>query len=158
MVARRTVNALAGGLVALLLALGAAPGLASARPRATAARSVTVSETGRLHRTSGNLAHLNEQGSASGTIKGAVYIHLRVGARQTFTAEVNFYPRGGSISGRGSGRYSLSGGSARFSGTVAIARGTGTYAHARAENLRFSGSIRRSDEAVTVTLSGTLRY
>jgi hypothetical protein len=122
------------------------------------AASVELRERGSLHRTSGSGLHLDEKGTATGTIRGTVYIHLRVGLRQTFMAEVNVYPRAGSLSGTGSGHYRFIGGNARFSGTLSITRGTGRYAHARAHGLRFTGSIQRSNYAVTVALSGTLRY
>lgn len=117
-----------------------------------------LSESGRLHRTSGSGLHLNEQGTATGTIHGTVYIHLQVGSGQTFTAEVNVYAQGASLSGRGSGHYRLAAGDARFSGSLSITRGTGRYAQASAHDLRFTGSIQRSDYAVSVALFGTLRY
>ena len=41
---------------------------------------------------------------------------------------------------------------------MSIARGTGRYAGARATGLRFSGTIRRSDEAIAVDVSGELSY
>jgi hypothetical protein len=112
-------------VLAVLIPACFVPVSAVATPRAEAARSVELSETGHLHRTSGSGLHLNEQGTATGTIRGPVYIHLRVGSGQTFTAEVNVYPRGGSLSGSGSGHYRLIGGLARFSGSLSITRGTG---------------------------------
>ncbi len=136
----------------------AAPAPSSAAAGARAARTVTLSETGRLHLTSSHQLHLNEVGSASGTIRGQIYIHLNVSSQHSVSAEVNIYPGGGSLSGDGSASYHVVGGYADFSGSLSITRGTGTYAHANARDLRFTGSIQRSNDAVQVKLSGTLRY
>jgi hypothetical protein len=126
--------------------------------RARTARSVNLIESGHLHLTSRHGLHLNEQGSATGTIHGAVYIHLTLTSKHSFSVEVNVYPRAGSLTGYGSAGYHVVGGYGDFSGTLSIRRGTGTYAHARANNLRFTGSIQLSNDAVSVRLAGTLHY
>jgi hypothetical protein len=125
---------------------------------ATAARAVSVSENGRLRLTSKKGFTLNERGAASGTIAGTIYIHLHLVSNSRVTAEVNIYPRDGSLTGSGSASYRVEGGLAVFSGTLAITRGSGTYAHARASGLHFTGSIQRRDDAVSVRLSGHLSY
>ncbi len=124
--------------------------------RARAARTVSLHETGRLHLTSKHGFTLNEQGSATGTVRGTIYIHLHLVSNNKVTAEVNIYPRGGSLSGAGSARYGVIGGYAAFTGTLAIERGTGRYAHAHASRLSFTGTIQRRNDAVTVQLSGPL--
>lgn len=130
---------------------------AGATPLARSARTITLSETGHLHKTSKHNFTINEEGSATGTIKGTIYIHLRIANNQGgVTAEVNIYPHGGSLSGAGSASYQVQGAEAVFVGKLSITRGTGSYAHAHASSLRFSGSIRRRDDAVTVQLSGPL--
>jgi hypothetical protein len=137
-------------------ALLALPGAAHA-VAAHAARTVNLSEYARLHRTSSGGVHLNEQGTASGTISGTMYIHLRISSNHV-SAEVNIYPHGGSLTATGSASYHVNGGYAPFSGTITVQRGTGTYAHAHSGALRFTGSIQRSNDAVTVQLSGRLSY
>jgi hypothetical protein len=127
-------------------------------PRAVAAATIALSENGRLHSTGGHGSTINEEGSAAGTIAGAIYIHLRLAPLSRVTAEVNIYPSGGSLSGYASARYRLVGASVSFSGTMSIARGTGRYAHARATGLRFSGTIKRSDDVTDVDVSGELSY
>ena len=82
------------------------------------ARSLTLSDTGRLHLTSHHAFTLNEQGSASGTISGTIYIHLTVVSTNRVTAEVSIYPSGGSITGYASASYRPSGGVATFTGTM----------------------------------------
>jgi hypothetical protein len=139
-----------------VLVLPASAGLAS--PQASAARSSYIAESGHLRLTSSHGLKLNEQGSASGSIRGAIYIHLTVSSRSGVSAEVNIYPSGGSLTGYGSAGYRVNGGYAEFAGTLQIVRGTGSFSHARARNLRFSGSIKRSNDAVNVKLSGTLSY
>lgn len=137
-------------------ALLAMPGASNA-VLAHAARTVNLAESARLHRTSSSGVHLNEQGTAAGTIKGMIYLHLTVSANHV-RAEVSIYPHGGSLTATGSANYHVVGGFAPFSGTITVARGTGTYAHARSGTLRFTGSIQRSNDAVTVQLSGRLSY
>jgi hypothetical protein len=142
--------------VSALCALFALPGPSRA-VEAHAARTVTLSETARLQRTSSNGVHLDERGTASGTIKGTIYIHLKVSSNHV-SAEVSIYPHGGSLTATGSASYHVSGGYAPFSGSISVVRGTGTYAHARSGPLRFTGSIQRSNDAVTAQLSGRLSY
>ncbi|MDQ6810527.1 MAG: autotransporter [Actinomycetota bacterium] len=137
-------------------ALLALPG-ASGAARAHAARTVNLSEYARLHRTSSGGVHLNEQGYATGTINGTIYLHLKISEHHV-SAEVSIYPHGGSLTATGTASYHVNGGYAPFSGTLTVQRGTGTYAHAQSGSLRFTGSIQRSNDAVTVQLSGRLSY
>jgi hypothetical protein len=130
---------------------------AGAAPFARSARTISLSETGRLQLTSRHTITLNEAGSVAGTIRGTIYIHLRIAnANGGVTAEVNIYPSGGSLTGYGSASYQVEGAEAAFSGKLSITRGTGTYASARASSLRFTGSIARRNDAVAVQLSGPL--
>ncbi len=133
---------------------------AAARPTATAhvARSFSLNESGRLLKTSKHNFTLNERGSASGTITGAIYVHLTVVSTSRVSAEVNIYPRGGSITGYGTASYHRGSQVAAFSGSASISRGTGSYTHAHGSGLSFSGTIARSNDAITVHLSGTVSY
>ncbi len=126
--------------------------------RVIADRTISLNETARLRLTSRHGLHLNEEGTAGGTIHGKIYIHIAQGAQNSATVELNFYPPGGSLSGGGSAAYRVAGGYAKFSGSVSITRGTGRYAHASAHNLRFTGTIQAPSEAINVRLSGTLHY
>ena len=137
---------------------------ASARPRiphpavATLTRTASLSESGRLRLTSKKGFTLNERGTVSGTIAGTIYIHLHLVSMSKVTAEVNIYPRNGSLTGGGSASYHVEGRYAVFSGKLAITRGSGKYARARASGLRFTGTIQRRDDSVSVRLSGPLSY
>lgn len=135
--------------------MAAAPALAGAT-RAQAARTISLNETGHLHLTSHHGLTLNEQGSASGTIHGTIYIHLNVSSTNHVTAEVNIYPRGGSLTGYASAAYHVHGSTASFNGTMSVARGTGSYSHARGSGLSFTGTIQRYNDAVAVYLSGRM--
>jgi hypothetical protein len=130
----------------------------AAAPLANASRSSTISESGRLHLTSKQGFTLNEQGSTTGTIAGSIYIHLHLTSTSKVTAEVSIYPSGGSLSGTGSATYRVEGAYAVFTGSLAITRGSGKYAHARASALRFTGTIQRRNDAVTVRVSGPLSF
>ncbi|MGH2904005.1 MAG: hypothetical protein ACRDK7_10540 [Solirubrobacteraceae bacterium] len=125
-------------------------------PSAVTARTITLNESGHLRRTSHSGLKLNEKGSASGTIKGTIYIHLDVVSPNRVTAEVNIYPHGGSLTGTGSAAYHVDGGVANFSGTLKIDRGSGSYAGAHGSGLSFSGTIQRLSGAVTVRLRGKM--
>ncbi len=136
---------------------GAATARVPCPPRAHAARTVSLQETGHLHLTSKHNFTLNEAGTASGTAPGAIYVHLTAVSSTRVTAAVAIYARGGSITGYGSGSYRRSGASASFSGSLSIARGTGGYAHIRGSGLSFSGTIQESArDAITVRVSGTV--
>jgi hypothetical protein len=155
---RRSVrrSAAATGVLAVVgqLALPAGAGVAAI---AHSARTISLNETAHLRLTSKHVFTLNEQGAASGTITGAIYIHLHIAnSRGEVTAEVNIYPRDGSLSGSGSASYEVQGADAAFSGELSIARGTGSFAGAHAADLRFTGEIQRRTDAVTAHLSGPL--
>jgi hypothetical protein len=152
------------GVLTLVVALAAAALLAtafvSAPPsRAAAARAagtLSLNETGYLRLTSHHGFTLNEQGSASGTISGTIYIHLHVVSTNRVTAEVSIYPSGSSITGSASGSYRPSGSVASFSGTMSVERGTGRYSGAHGSGLSFTGTVQRSNDAVTVHVSGRM--
>jgi hypothetical protein len=121
---------------------------------ASGARVLSLNENGSLHLTSKHGFTLNEQGLASGTVRGTIYVHLSIVSSSRVTAELNIYPSGGSITADGSANYRKERTSARFSGSMSIQRGTGSYAHARGSGLSFSGAIQRSNDAVTVHVAG----
>lgn len=152
-----TVSSLGTATVVCTLAavLSASPA-ATARPTAHVARTLSLNESGHLRLTSKEGFTLNEQGTTTGTIRGTIYIHLHLLPNSRVTAEVNIYPSRGSLSGIGSADYSVIGSYASFGGTLAINRGTGGYSHARASRLRFTGTIQRRGDAVTVQVSGPL--
>jgi hypothetical protein len=123
---------------------------------AHSARTFSLSETGHLRLTSHHGFTLNEKGSASGTIAGTIYLHLNVVSTNKVTAEVNIYPSGGSLTGSASASYHPAGAVATFNGTMAIVRGTGRYSHARGSGLSFTGTVTRSNDAVTVHVNGQM--
>jgi hypothetical protein len=123
---------------------------------ARVARTFTLSDNGRLHLTSHHSFTLNEQGTATGTIAGAIYIHLHVVSTNRVTAQVNIYPKGGSLTGYAGASYHPSGSLATFNGTMSIAGGTGRYSRARGSGLSFTGTIQRSNDSVTVHVSGRM--
>lgn len=154
---------LAGVLATLTLALGmsvaassfGALDAAEAGSPAGVARTISLNETGRLHLTSKHNFTLNEEGSASGSAAGTIYVHLTAVSSSRVTAEVNIYPHGGSLSGRGTGSYRRSGAIASFSGSMSIVGGTGSYAHVHGSGLSFSGTIQETNhDAITVHVSG----
>jgi hypothetical protein len=132
-----------------------APSVSQAHPTfATDAKALSLNENGDLRLTSKQGFTLNEQGLASGTVKGTIYVHLKIVSSSRVTAELNIYPNGGSITARGSASYHKESTLAHFAGSISIERGTGSYAHARGSGLSFSGTIQRSNDSVTVHVAG----
>jgi hypothetical protein len=123
-------------------------------PSARTARTISLDESGDLQLTSRRGFTLNERGVASGTVKGTIYVHLRIVSTTRVTAEVNIYPSAGSITGYGTASYRREGATGNFSGSLSIDRGTGSYNDAHGSGLSFTGTIRRSNYAVTVHVSG----
>lgn len=133
-------------------------GRAHGTPVGVASKTLTVSEHGSLHLTSSHGFKLNEEGHASGTLSGPIYLYLTITSSSRVSAEVRFYPHGGYFAGHGTGSYQNSGSKATFSGTLSISQSSGTYAHAHGNDLRFSGNINRKNDDMTVSVSGTLSY
>jgi hypothetical protein len=123
---------------------------------ARVAGTLSLSDTGHLHRTSHHGFTLNEEGSASGTISGTIYIHLKIVSTNRVTAEVSIYPSGSSITGYATADYRPAGAVASFSGTMTVERGTGRYSGAHGTGLSFTGTVQRSNDAVTVRVSGRM--
>jgi hypothetical protein len=157
-------GALAGIVAYLVLLspfapLAPLPTRASERPPgavAQQARTLSLNESGNLRLTSRHGFTLNEQGVARGTVAGTIYVHLKIVSSSRVTAEVNIYPKGGSISGYGEAGYRREGAKGSFSGSLSIERGSGSFDHARGSGLSFGGTIRRSNYAVTVHVNGTV--
>jgi hypothetical protein len=145
-------GALAATAGALALAVGAT---GAAGSTALAARTVTLRDTGNLHKTSKKGFNLYESGSANGSISGSISLHLDVVSTNKVTAELTVYPRGSSISGKATGSYHVNGGTASFAGTLSITHGSGGYSGAHGSGISFSGTIQRSDDAVTVHVNGS---
>ncbi len=144
-------GALAAAAGALALAVGTT---GAAGSTAHAARTVTLNDTGNLHKTSKHGFNLYESGNASGSISGSITLHLDVVSTNKVTAELSVHPRGGSINGKATGSYRTNGGTASFSGTLTITGGSGSYSHAHGSGISFSGTIQRSNDSVTVHVNG----
>jgi hypothetical protein len=125
-------------------------------PYAHTTRTISLNETGRLHLVNKQGFTLNELGTASGTIKGTITVHLKIVSTSRVSAEVTISPKGGSISGSGNASYHKGENSASFSGGLSVNHRSGSYAHAQGSGLKFSGTIARSNDAITVHVTGRL--
>jgi hypothetical protein len=148
----------------LAILIPAATGTASvatpsggAKPAARTARTVSLTETGRLHSTNGSGVTIDERGRATGTYDCAITVHLTILSANRVTAAFTVSPRGGTISGTGSARFVAKGANGYFGGTISIARGTGSYRHASGTNIGISGIIDRETFNLTVHVHGTIR-
>lgn len=156
MSARRLLAILPVGSLLLALCATQIPASQAAAAVAFAARSLRLQESASMSATSKHGFTLNERGSVAGTVNGTIYVHLTVVSTSRVIAEVNMYTNGGSISGNATASYRKGSQTGTFAGTVSIDRGTGTYARVRGSGLSFSGTIKRSNDAVTVRMSGTV--
>jgi hypothetical protein len=154
----RSVLCVGAGVLLSSVAFAGAAAPSAGAAKAHAARTLSLNESGRLHLTSHHGFTLNEQGSASGTISGTIYLHLTISSTNHVTAEVNIYPSGGSLTGSASADYRVEGSLASFNGTMNIIRGSGRYSRARGSGLSFSGTVQRSTDAVNVRVSGRFSY
>jgi hypothetical protein len=154
--ARSGLAVLIGAAAIALIATAIVGATPSRAATAHAAGTISLNETAHLHLTSHHGFTLNEQGTVSGTVSGTIYIHLNVVSTNRVTAEVNIYPSGSSITGSASASYHPSGAVASFDGTMSVERGTGRYDHAHGSGLSFTGTIQRSNDAVTVHVSGRM--
>jgi hypothetical protein len=154
---RKLLTPAALSVVALLALapLSAGERASSTGPPARASRTISLNETGHLHLTSKHNFTLNEQGTATGTVAGTIYVHLTAVSSTRVTAEVNIYSHGASFSGSGNASYHRGSTTASFAGSMSINRGTGSYAHVHGSGLSFSGTIAESShDAITVHVSG----
>jgi hypothetical protein len=152
--ARRTL-AVGGALAAAAGALALAVGVAGASgSTAHAARTVSLNDTGNLHKTGKQGFNLYESGNASGSVSGSVSMHLKLSGTTKFTAELTVHTKGSSVSGKASGSYRVNGGTGTYSGTLSITGGSGSYSGAHGSGISFSGTIQRSNDAVTVHVNG----
>ncbi len=87
-------------------------------------------------------------------ISGTIYVHLTIVSTDRVSAEVSIYPSGSSISGVASASYRKGGTSGSFTGSLSISRGSGRYQNAHGSGLGFNGTIQRSNDAITVHVSG----
>jgi hypothetical protein len=148
---RRYVG-LAGLLAATALFFGAIVSSSDAT------RTISLNETGRLRLVSKHGFTLNETGTASGVIKGPISVRLTIVSTSRVSVEVTLSPKGGSVSGSGTASYHKGETEASFSGGLSIGRRSGSYAHAQGAGLKFSGTIARSNDAITVNVSGRMSY
>lgn len=154
---RITSAALVLGATATAAVFGAGAAGAAAS-RAHSARSLNLSDTASLHLANKHGIELKEQGTAKGTLGGSLYLQLKVTSTRSVSASIQVYPKGGSISGTAKASYRVVGSTASFAGTMTVTKGSGTYSKAKASALSFSGTIKRSNDAVTVHLSGKMSY
>lgn len=142
--------ALAGAVVLLAGAQGA-----GALEPARVARSEHLTLTAHLHYVTAKGSYLLEEGSASGLLAGTVRARIRItaGIAGSFT----FFPRGGSINGRGAGVLHESGTYVSFGGTLKVLGGTGRYAHASGSGGLY-GVYDRHTLGLTIETTGSLSY
>ena len=141
--------------VVVLAMLALLYGPSAGATTAIEARSIRLTITAHLHYVSSKGSFLIEEGSASGQLAGTVKARLRVTAE--ISGSFTLYPRGGSISGEGSGTLHESGTYASFGGSLRVLGGTGRYARGRGGG-KLYGVYNRQNLGVTIQTIGNLSY
>ncbi len=114
-----------------------------------------ASDTAHLRYVSASGALLLEKGTATGTLPGAMTVHLDVGA--TFTGSFAIVTKSGSIYGHGTATPHGSGTYESFSGSLTVTGGTGRYRTARG-SAGLYGTFNRSNYALVIQTRGNLSY
>ncbi len=115
---------------------------------------VNVNDEARLSLTQESESEdLDEAGQAKGTLPGHVRARLLVGADVKISFTV--YPRGGSISGRGTAKIHGKGVYISFAGALQITRCTGRFAHMHGGGNVY-GTLNRETDDSTVQVIGKL--
>lgn len=123
------------------------------------ARTVSIKESASLHQVKKHGFTIYESGNVSGTIRGRMSLTITVSGLTHVSARLTVYPSsGGSINGTASGAYRVAGSVAYFSGTASLKGGSGKYSKANGNGLKFSGTVHRGSNAVSVSLTGRLSY
>ncbi len=148
--------ALAIGLALLLTVSVGLPGEAAARRNRTVAiqESATLKVTEKNEKTRETIAN----GSGTGTFNGKVHMQVRVINGSKLASQFVTKTRGGSFTGEGTGRYSVSGSILRFFGTVKVTGGTGVYVTARGNGINIEGVMNRVSERMKMTLKGKISF
>lgn len=146
---RRQLVLVAAGMSLLATLLGSTFG-ANAQ-----GHKLKASDTARLHYVSASGSLLYEEGQASGTLPGAMHVHLDVGA--TFRGNFTIYAPAGIITGHGTAVPHGSGTYESFAGSLIITGGSGRYSHARGRAGLY-GTFNRSNYRLVVQTTGTLLY
>lgn len=135
-----------------------APPLAPSRVRARSARALKVNDSGHLHLLHAFGEVIDEEGKASGTLPGTVFVHMTVGAANVTASFTIRTKAGGSIEGHGEAVLHSSGRYSSFAGTLSVSHGTGRYSHAHGTG-KLYGTIERTPiKHLTVQTIGTLDY
>jgi hypothetical protein len=121
-----------------------------------AARVLSVQEKAHLTLVSAHGLTINDRGNASGTFKCPMVIHFTIESAARGSATFTAYPHGGSISGRASASYSVSGTTGHFEGSLRITGGSGTFRHASGSGLLIKGTIDRYNYSLVAQLSGRI--
>jgi hypothetical protein len=118
-----------------------------------AASTLNITDTARLHYTSGSGSLLHESGWASGTLPGSMNAECNIGA--VLTTNFTIHTAGGTIKGHGTATPHGSGTYESFAGTLVATGGTGRYAHAHGHGGLY-GTFDRKTYALTVQTTGKL--
>jgi hypothetical protein len=127
----------------------------SSRTVAHLARTIAVTDTGRLKLVHNGGEYITEEGRATGTIPGKVRALLEVGP--VVVAKFTIYTSVGTISGVGSGKPKGRSEEPSFAGSMTVSHGTGRYKHVHGHG-GFYGTLNRVTYKMVVQTTGTLSY
>jgi hypothetical protein len=107
-----------------------------------------VHESGNIH---------EAEGRAVGTLGGTLRLRIDIESASRMTASFVDHLHGGTISGSGSARYTISGANLKFTGTTNVSHGTGPYAGASGSGIRLEGLLDRLTKSIKMTIHGSMQ-
>ena len=128
---------------------------ASAASTAPTARTLNVTDEAHLRLTGTQGSVLLEEGTATGTMPGAVKVRFAIDA--SISGSFTIYTENGSISGSGSAQLHSTHTYSSFGGAMTVSHGTGHYTHAHGHG-GFYGTVNRHTEALVIQTTGQLSY
>jgi hypothetical protein len=121
-------------------------------------RLLKVDDSGHLHLLHAYGEVIEEEGKASGTLRGTVFVHMTVGSANVTATFTIRSEAGGSIEGHGEAVLHSSGRYSSFAGTLSVRHGTGRYSRAHGTGKLYGTIERTIEKHLTVQTTGTLDY
>jgi hypothetical protein len=147
--------AVLAGLALIAPAASAAVGTEADNSNAKAAGTQSLSISGTLRITKAAGFVVEASGPVTGTLHGTLSARFLLLGTSRIKVTFTGYPKGGSISGGGTGTYHIAGPVATFRGVATLTGGSGTYAHASGSGIQATGTLNRAKKVATVRVTGT---
>ena len=116
---------------------------------------IPLREQASLRLTRNTQAVHEAKGNATGTLGGTVFLRINVESASSMSAYYVGNSGSGTLTGKGTVKYSVSGSKLHFSGTSSIVQGTGKYKNAHGTGIHLEGTMNRLTEHITMIVNGS---